>query len=209
MAIESDARRAPTAYKPPRVSWEDFHDWVDTEHRAEWVDGEIIKVVSENLRHQLLLSLLLDLFKRQVRLQKLGLVLFSNFLMRLPHRPSGRLPDLMFVANAHMDRVRETYVDGPADLVVEIVSPDSETRDRQEKFLEYEAAKIPEYWLLDQPRHEALFYVLDGEGRYQLAPISEDGMYTSSVLPGLCVRVEWFWRSPPPDIDEALADLPF
>ena len=34
--------------------------------------------------------------------------------------------------------------------------------------MEYEAAKIPEYWLLDQPRREAYFYVLDAEAAISL-----------------------------------------
>jgi Uma2 family endonuclease len=114
---------------------------------------------------------------------------------------------LLFVAAVHADRIRETYLDGPADLVVEIVSPESMIRDRREKFLEYQAAKIPEYWLLDQPRREALFYVLDADGRYQLSPVGEDGIYTSTMLPGFRLRVEWLWRSPLPTLSEALADL--
>src|SRR5205823_731423 len=108
----------------------------------------------------------------------------------------------MFVMNEHLDRLTRTYLDGPADLVVEIVSPESEVRDRQEKLLEYEAAKIPEYWLLDQPRQEALFYVLDATGHYRLASVSEDGIYTSTVLTGLRLRVEWLWRTPIPDLEE-------
>jgi len=42
MAIEFDARRAPTHYAPPLVSFEDFHDWLHDNQRAEWVDGEVI-----------------------------------------------------------------------------------------------------------------------------------------------------------------------
>jgi Uma2 family endonuclease len=114
----------------------------------------------------------------------------------------------MFVANEHLERVRHTYLDGPADLAVEIVSPDSETRDRRDKLAEYEAAGIPEYWLIDEPRNEALFFVLDPSGHYQQAPLSADGIYTSTVLPGLRLRVGWLWRYPPPMLDEALADLP-
>ena len=52
------------------------------------------------------------------------------------------------MASERLDRVHRTYLDGPADLVVEIVSPESAGRDRGEKYYEYEAAGIPEYWLL-------------------------------------------------------------
>ena len=82
-------------------------------------------------------------------------------------------------------------------------------RDRVEKLREYGEARIPEYWLLEQPRREALFYVLDAEGHYQRVPPSDNGICTSTVLKGFRLRVEWLWRSPLPTFDQALADLPF
>ena len=41
---------------------------------------------------------------------------------------------MLFLAKEHGDRLKDTYLDGPSDLVVEIVSPDSIGRDRGEKF---------------------------------------------------------------------------
>jgi len=208
MAIESDARRTPTKYEPPLVSWEAFLAWLREDIQAEWVDGEIIEMSPASSAHQRLAGFLSALLQLFVEHYRLGEIFQAPFLMRLASRPSGREPDMLFVAIEHADRVKETYLDGPADLVVEIVSPESTIRDRREKFLEYQAAQIPEYWLLDQPRREALFYVLDADGRYQLAPVGEDGIYTSTVLTGFRLRVEWLWRSPLPTIAEALADLP-
>jgi Uma2 family endonuclease len=114
---------------------------------------------------------------------------------------------VLFLASEHQERKRGTYIDGPADLVIEVVSPDSEVRDRREKYLEYEAGGIPEYWLIDDLRHEAYFFILGADGRYQAASIGEDGMYESTVLPGLRVKVDWLWRDPLPTLDEALAEL--
>ena len=129
--------------------------------------------------------------------------------MRLSSRPSGRLPDILFVAKAHLNRVAQTYVNGPADLAIEVISPESQGRDRQEKLAEYEAAGIPEYWVIDESKQEALFHVLGADdGAYMLVTPDEDGIYTSSILPGLRVRVSWLWQWPLPDLEDALADLP-
>src|SRR5688572_14683762 len=105
-----------------RVSWEEFHDAWDKEHRTEWVDGVLIEVSPENIRHQFVGVLLFDLLRHAVRRAKCGIVLHANFIMRLRSRPSGRMPDIMFVATEHLDRVKDTYLDGPADLAIEIVS---------------------------------------------------------------------------------------
>jgi Uma2 family endonuclease len=208
VTIDISDRHAPSSYEPPRVSWEDYLRWaLADEFPSEWVDGEIIKLMTGSVRHQLLMSLLNDLIKNVVVQGSLGLVIF-DFLMRLRHRPSGRAPDVMFIATEHMDRLTDTYLDGPADLAVEIVSPDSVVRDRREKLAEYEAAGIREYWIVDDARHEARFYVLDAAGRYQPGPVSADGIYTSTVLPALRLRVDWLWQTPLPTLNAALADLP-
>jgi len=74
----------------------------------------------------------------------------DDLLMRLPEAPRrGRVPDLLFVTSAHVGRQHPTYLDGPRDLAVKIISPDSVGRDRGEKVVEYEQAGIPEYWLAD------------------------------------------------------------
>jgi Uma2 family endonuclease len=208
VTIDTSNRRPPTPYTPPKVSWEDYLSWaIANEFPSEWVDGEIIEIMPPNLRHFLLVDFLCDLFKFHVRNHMLGRV-FYDFLMLFAGRPSGRAPDIMFVANQHMDRLHHTYFEGPADLVVEVVSPDSEVRDRFDKLREYQDAGIPEYWLIDEPRHEALFFVLGEDGKYLTAPVREDGIYASTVLSGLRLRVDWLWRDPLPTLDEALADLP-
>jgi Uma2 family endonuclease len=124
--------------------------------------------------------------------------------MRLPTRPSGREPDLLFVANEHGNRLRPTYVDGPADLVIEIVSPDSEERDRVTKLAEYEGAGVPEYWLVDPVPQEATFYRLGADGRYDAVPINADGFYHSAALPGFRLWVAWLWQRPLPALAEVL-----
>ncbi len=190
------------------MSFEDFHDWLDEDKRAEWVDGEIIEMAPSNLGHQDILSFLFGLMKVFVDRHQLGRLYAPPTLMHLASRPSGREPDLMFVATQHLHRLTRTYVDGPADLVVEIVSPDSIVRDGRDKLAEYEAAGVPEYWIVDELRDEARFYVLGENGRYERTAPDADGVYTSTMLPGFRLRVEWLWRRPPPTLDEARAELP-
>ena len=208
MSIETSGRRPPGRYKPPLVSWEEFHDWaLGQEHRVEWVDGEIIELMPDNIRHYLLTRFLSDILRYHGEEDGHGLVLMSTILMRLSIRPSGRMPDLFYVIRERLDRLKDTVFDGPADLAVEVVSPDSRTRDHRDKLAEYETAGIREYWLINPLRNEALFYILDASGHYQQAVLDSDGVYTSTVLPDLRLRVEWLWRDPLPKLREALADL--
>jgi len=208
VTIETSGRRVQASYPPPLVSWETFMAWREGAIQAEWVDGEIVEMAPASAAHQRLGGFLHAFLRRFIEHHGLGEIFYAPFQMRLPSRPSGREPDLLFVDASHADRVKDTFLDGPADLVVEIVSPESEVRDRREKFLEYQEAGIPEYWLLDAPRCAAHFYVLGRDGLYHEVPIGADGIYTSTVLPRLRLRVNWLWRTPLPTLNEALADLP-
>ena len=184
------------------MSFEEFLAWADEDAFAEWVDGELLIMSPASADHQRVRDFLLMLMRLFVEAHGLGEVFSAPFLMRLPTRPSGREPDLLFVAAAHADRVRETYLDCPADLAVEIVSPESEARDRGDKLLEYQDAGIPEYWLIDPLRREAVFHRLGDNGRYHPAAIDSDGVYRSDILPGFRLRVAWLWQRPLPPITE-------
>jgi Uma2 family endonuclease len=156
-------------------------------------------------RHQDLVRFLVSILGIYVEAHGLGVVRPAPFQMKL--EPSGREPDLLFVAKAHEDRLRTSYLDGPADLVVEIISLESVERDRGTKFVEYEAAGIPEYWLIDPLRNWAEFYQLDHEGRYNTAFAGRQGTYTSSRLPDFCLHVDWLWQMPLPPVLDVLREL--
>ena len=193
---------------PMHMTFDEFLSWDQEGVRAEWVAGEVVLVSPVRAVHQRIAQFLYRLLAAFVDQGDLGELFTSPMLMRLPERPSGREPDVMFIGAVHADRVKETYVDGPADLVIEVVSPESEERNRATKFLEYEAAGVPEYWLIDPLRHEALFYLLGEDGRYHLSPIGTDGIYHCQVLEGFRLRVDWLWRERLPTPAAALRELP-
>jgi Uma2 family endonuclease len=119
----------------------------------------------------------------------------------------GREPDILFVAREHLARLKETFLDGPADLVIEILSPESRLRDRGDKRAECEAGGVREYWLIDPERREADFYVLDARGRYRLVEVGPDGIYESPTLAGFRLNLAWLWRDPLPKVLDVARDL--
>ncbi len=100
-----------------------------------------------------------------------------------------------------------SYLDGPADLVVEIVSPESVGRDRGEKFYEYEQGGVSEYWLVDPLRRRFEAYHLDEQGFYRSLFSGSEGRCDSRVLTGFWLRVEWLWQSPLPRTLEVVREL--
>ena len=187
-----------------KMTYEEFLAWADEDMLAEWVDGEVMMYTPASKRHQDIGGFLYEVLRAYARPRRLGEVVQAPFQMKLEH---GREPDLLFVTQEHLERLKETYLDGPADLVVEIISPESLERDRGAKFAEYEAGGVAEYWLLDPLRRWAEFYQLGEEGRYEIAFIGREGVYHSETLPGFWLRVEWLWQEPLPHPLRALGQI--
>lgn len=176
------------------MTYREFLEWATEDTLAEWVNGRVVMTSPASARHQKLAAFLYDVLSAHVDTHNLGTVFIAPFQMKLPH--SGREPDVLFLAKEHLARLRATYLEGPADLTIEVVSPESKGRDRGDKFYEYQEAGVPEYWLIDPATEHAEFYQLDAAGTYQLVPPGEDGIYRSRILPDLWLRVAWLWQDP-------------
>ncbi len=195
--------RAPTK----RMSYEEFLAWCDEDTWAEWVEGEVIVLAPASERHQAVRGFLEAVMTVHAEQGRLGRVLGAPFQMKTGPDLPGREPDILFVANENLGRLKGTYLDGPADLVVEITYRESRLRDRGEKFAEYELGGVREYWLVDPEGEEADFYRLDERGRYRLTEPDREGIYRSELLPGLWLKVQWLWQDPLPPVVSILKQL--
>jgi Uma2 family endonuclease len=196
---------ANAALQIERVSYEDFLEQADEDLYAEWVDGEVIPMSPASKQHQRLAGFLAALLTHFTEAHDLGEVYPAPFQMKTGPDLPGREPDALFVSREHLDRLLPTHLSGPADLVVEIVSPDSRGRDRGDKYYEYEQGGVREYWLIDPIRRHAEFYRLGDDGLFQPMAVT-GGVFHSSVLDGLWLRLEWLWEEPPPSLMTVLRE---
>jgi Uma2 family endonuclease len=179
------------------MSYEDFLKAYDGVH-AEWVGGKALVMSPASERHQkisVFLTTLLNLFALR---RGLGVIYSAPLQMRLSPDTPGREPDLLFVASEHRDRLRAAHLEGPADLVIEIISPESRVRDRGEKFYEYEQGGVREYWLIDPLREEVDLYRLDERGVYKPV-LTDPRRLENDVMPGMWIDPAWLWSDPLPD----------
>lgn len=202
LSAEAEARPKPVG----KISYEEFLEWYGDTH-AEWVDGEVLKRHSPSLAHQDDLGFLLTLLRIYIEARDLGRIVSGCFQMYLADQKTGREPDLAFIAKENIAQLKPMYVDGAADMVVEIISLESVGRDRGDKFVEYEAAGVREYWLIDPQRKQAEFYVLDDERRYQLILSGKEGRFESKALEGFYLQIEWLWQKPLPKVVPILKEM--
>jgi Uma2 family endonuclease len=159
-------------------------------------------------KHQDLRGFLESILRLYAEEHELGRVFGAPFLMKLPEAlKRGREPDILFIAQEHLGQLKETYLDGSADLAIEIISPESRLRDRGEKFAEYELSGVREYWLIDPDERRVDFYVLDSEGRYARRRPDAQGIYHTETMKGLWLKVEWLWQEPLPKLIQVQREL--
>ncbi|HEX6747134.1 MAG TPA: Uma2 family endonuclease [Longimicrobium sp.] len=184
---------------PDTISFEEFLTSFDGVH-AEWVDGRVYVMSPNTDRHSQVARFLITLLQTYAEEKGLGEVFVPAFAMRLSPKPSGREPDLFFVSREHLDRNRGSHLDGPADLVIEVISASTRVVDRGEKFFEYEQAGVPEYWLIDPERKKVEAYRLGEDGTYEPVQTGDPPVLRSHSLPGMWIAVEWLWQQPMPRV---------
>ena len=187
-----------------KISYEEFLEWTSEDQHVEWVEGEVVPMSPISDRHQQIGAYLLTLIQLYANMRRLGEVRYEPFQMKAGPDLPGRSPDILFVAEANRARLKKTFLDGPADLAVEIISPESRARDRGDKFYEYEQGGVSEYWLIDPVREQAEFYQRGENGFYHPILPDAQGRYHSAALPGLWLQVNWLWETPLPPLLDVL-----
>jgi Uma2 family endonuclease len=191
---------------PEFMTEEEFLKWNPELVRGEWVDGKVVLKSLDTVRRDNLASFLMTITMCFARARSLGEVHFQNFAIRLAAQRTCRVPDVFFVAKERCALTRFTHFEGAPDLVMEIVAPDTVSRDWREKYREYEAAGVREYWIID-PEHERLEVSgLSSAGTFQLIP-EREGRVESVVLPGFSLKPAWLWQQRLPSEFDILREL--
>lgn len=189
---------------PPGIdTLDDFRRWVHSEDfpeqgRIDWVAGKLeIEMAPDNIFwHSSPKSEIGVVIGQKVRHDDLGLLVIDKTRIVIPYADVSSEPDVVFVSHESISsgRVRfiptanqkpDSYleIEGPPDLVVEVVSDGSVTKDAQRLFESYFEGGIDEYWLVDARGAELSFQIYR-RGRNQFVPAEsdDDGSQKSGVL---------------------------
>jgi Uma2 family endonuclease len=184
---------------------ETFEAWCDEDIRAEYLNGEVIMHSPAGSDHEDDVMWLGPLLRFFIDRNGLGRLFGSNLQIRL-NAGMRRIADLAFVTKDRLEMIHPTYLDGAPDLVVEFVSQESTVRDWREKYWEYEAAGVKEYWVIDQRLKRMDLYIL-GEDQKYVAAQEQDGKLFSKVVPGFWIKPEWLWQKPLPSTYEIAREI--
>jgi len=173
-----------------RFTYADYCSWPE-EERWELIDGVAFCMSPAPARiHSLvsmgLLKQLLPFFDgRPCEVHA------APFDVRLPTggEPDGEImtvvqPDILIVCDEQ--KLDDKGCRGGPDLVIEILSPSTASRDCIRKRALYEKHGIREYWLMDPANRIVTVYTLNSEGRFDIPFMyAESDVIEVSLFPGL------------------------
>ena len=171
-----------------KFTYEDYLNTPD-DKRYELLDGELIMPPAPGESHQNLSAMLG---------WKLTQFAFENRMGRVYHAPFDVVlsdmdvvqPDLIFVSNERADIITPANIQGAPDLVVEILSPSTATRDKTFKHRLYAKHGIAEYWLVDLTEKTITVLCLGERGFEIVDTYSEGETLTSPTLQGFTLSLD-------------------
>ena len=147
-----------------KLTYEDYRKTPDDE-RWELLDGELVMAPSPNVPHQDISGTLFVLLKLFVDSAGLGRVFHAPLDVVLSETNVVQ-PDLLFVSHERADILTEANVQGAPDLVVEILSPSTTSRDWRIKLDLYAQHGVREYWVVD-PNGQRVWVMSGGDGELE------------------------------------------
>src|SRR5579885_1647707 len=128
MKVEKGGRPMKTATRSGVYTFEDFCCLVKDGQKADLINGVIYMASPDNMDANDLFIWLARLLGDFVEERDLGKIYGSRAAFRLGEKESPE-PDIAFVRKDRLHLVQRGFMDGPPDLALEIVSPESVDRD--------------------------------------------------------------------------------
>ena len=171
-------------------TYEDYLRLPDDGNRYEVIRGVLYVTPAPKLKHQFSVSefsLRLGWFVRE---NGLGRVLWAPLDVKLPAGIASPVqPDVVFFGTENEPLWELGYFEGVPDLILEVLSPRTRSRDRKVKLQAYQDAGVPEHWMADPSMRTVTVHVLEN-GRYvELCRGGIGDRVRSSVLPGFELEV--------------------
>lgn len=165
VSLEVSFENAP---KPGEWTFEDYRQLTaETDTRYEVIAGVLYEMPPPSTLHQLLVTQLVIRLGNLVTTDIHGILYASPIEVILLEAATPVQPDLIFIRDERRNIIKPNRIEGPPDLVVEILSPSSVRYDRVTKFEVYESGGVQEYWILNPKTKSVEIYNLDG-GLYNL-----------------------------------------
>lgn len=172
------------------LTFEDYLAYDDgTDNHYELVDGALVLMTPPRIEHYLIADFIDGTLKTEIQRLDLPWLTLQEAGVRTGFSKS-RLADLCVVTREQAQELlgQSAVFQTPPRLVIEVVSPESVTRDYRYKRSEYAAIEVPEYWIVD-PLAAKVTVLQWEEGLYEEMVFTGEQKIASPTLPDIQLTV--------------------
>lgn len=164
-----------------------FRDEIEPHEKGEFINGEKIMHSPARESHNHVSSLIVGILGTYVRAYGGGVLRYEKALCGFSRNDYE--PDIAwFGPEKTASLTPETTIYPIPDLIIEILSPATEKRDRGVKLEDYAAHGVAEYWIVDADKRTIEQYLIAADaGVYHLAEKLGHGDITPFSFPGLAI----------------------
>jgi Uma2 family endonuclease len=174
----------------PDVSEEVFWEYVNEDSNCELINGVLVIHSPASEEHEDIFSYLNALFRLYLEKNNAGKIYGSRFVMKLSKKWNSE-PDLFIVLPNNYSNIKYNYYEGPADLVIEILSKSTRELDLEKKLPEFLRVGVKEVWIIDSQNKELSIFHKNDNQVYK--NYKSDEIVKSQVLPKFKFKIKWLW----------------
>jgi Uma2 family endonuclease len=183
-----EVRAVPVCGTNIRFKADDIWDTPDDGKRWEVIDGALYSSPIPPIAHQFCLGNLLFRLAHHLAAHRLWELVPGPISVVLSAEDAVQ-PDFVYISYGRAHLITERCVKGAPDLIGEVTSSDTESRDQGIKMRRYAALGVGHYRLLDY-QNRALEAHRLGAGGYELVGCFRPGdLFRTQLFPGLAIPI--------------------
>lgn len=172
------------------ITEDEFWELSDEDSNYELIDGVLVIHSPASTEHEQIFSYLNRFLGFYVEEKGLGMLLGSRLVMRLEPKWNPE-PDLMLILSENQHKIKETRVEGAADLVIEILSKATREIDLEKKVPKYLECGVKEIWIIDPDNQEFSVYEKEAKKTWDVG--KQDVPIESTLLADFVLKPVWLW----------------
>lgn len=137
-----------TVYTPPPRTMLEVYQGLPEGTLVQLIHNQIYMSLALKSSHQITLGKIFSQLYDFAEKNNLGQVIVAPVDVYL-NRKNAFQPDIIFIANENLHKLKESGFYGAPDLVIEVLSPGNWRFDKEDKKDVYESSGVKEYWMVD------------------------------------------------------------
>ncbi len=160
--------------------------------RRELIEGELLVTPAPNEKHQRYSGNIEFELRKYLEQTPVAVLYHAPFDVIFDNHNVVQ-PDIVLILQEHRSRIAHEGLRGAPDLVIEILSPGTSSRDLVYKRHLYHRFKVPEYWIIDPDKERLHLLTWEDQG-YQEKRVEHPETIETLLLPGFVLDLGRVFR---------------